>query len=53
MDAPADGDLTPIRVPVSLTAALVITGAVTVVLGVFPYLVTRVTENVTLLGLGG
>jgi NADH-quinone oxidoreductase subunit N len=53
MEAPIDGDVTPIRVPVSLTAAMAITGVVTVVLGVFPYLVTRVTENVTLLGIGG
>jgi NADH-quinone oxidoreductase subunit N len=53
MEAPVDGDVSPIRVPVSLTAAMAITGVVTVVLGVFPYLVTRVTENVTLLGLGG
>jgi NADH-quinone oxidoreductase subunit N len=53
MEAPPHGDVTPIRVPVSLTAAMAITGAVTVVLGVYPYLVTRVTENVTLLGLGG
>ena len=53
MEAPVDGDVTPIRVPVSLTAAMAITGVITVVLGVFPYLVTRVTEHVTLLGLGG
>jgi NADH-quinone oxidoreductase subunit N len=53
MEAPVDGDVTPIRVPFSLTAAMAITGIATVVLGVFPYLVTRVTENVTLLGLGG
>lgn len=53
MEAPPDGDVTPIRIPVSLTAAMAITGIVTVVLGVFPYLVTRVTENVTLLGIGG
>ena len=53
MEEPVDGDVTPIRVPVSLTAAMAITGVITVVLGVFPYLVTRVTEHVTLLGLGG
>lgn len=53
MEAPVDGDVTPIRVPVSLTAAMAITGIATIVLGVYPYLVTRVTENVTLLGLGG
>jgi NADH-quinone oxidoreductase subunit N len=50
-DAP-DGDVTPIRVPVSITAALGITVAVTLVFGVFPYLVTRLTQDVTLLGLG-
>jgi NADH-quinone oxidoreductase subunit N len=53
MEPAPDGDLTPIHVPVSLTAAMAITGIVTVVLGVFPYLVTRVTENVTLIGIGG
>lgn len=46
------GDRSPIRVPVSLSAALTITVVVTVVFGVAPYLVTRLTENVTLLGLG-
>lgn len=50
-DAP-DGDVTPIRVPLSITAALGITTAVTLVFGVFPYLVTRLTQDVTLLGLG-
>jgi NADH-quinone oxidoreductase subunit N len=50
-DAPL-GDRSPIRVPVSLNAALAITVVVTVVLGVAPYLVTRLTENVTLLGIG-
>ena len=53
MEEPVDGDVTPIRVPFSLTAAMAITGVITVALGVFPYLVTRVTEHVTLLGLGG
>jgi len=53
MEPPPLDDVTPIRVPVSLSAAIAITGVVTVALGVFPYLVTRVTENVTLLGLGG
>ncbi|WP_334142373.1 NADH-quinone oxidoreductase subunit N [Rhabdothermincola sp.] len=50
-DAPL-GDRSPIRVPVSLNAALAITVVVTIVLGVAPYLVTRLTENVTLLGIG-
>jgi NADH-quinone oxidoreductase subunit N len=53
MEPPPHGDVAPVHVPVSLTAAMAITGVITVVLGVFPYLVTRVTENVTLLGLGG
>ena len=53
MEPAPDGDVTPIRVPVALTAAMAITGVVTIALGVFPYLVTRVTENVTLLGVGG
>ena len=42
MEDPPDGDVTPIRVPVSLTAAMAITGVITVALGVFPDLVTRV-----------
>jgi NADH-quinone oxidoreductase subunit N len=50
-DAP-DGDVAPIRVPVSLNAALAITVVITVAFGVLPSLVTRLTENVTLLGLG-
>jgi NADH-quinone oxidoreductase subunit N len=53
MEAPPDGDVSPVHVPLSLTAAMAITAVVTIVLGVFPYLVTRVTEHVTLLGLGG
>jgi NADH-quinone oxidoreductase subunit N len=53
MEEPPDGDRTPIRVPVSLSAAMAITVALTLVVGVVPYLVTRLTENVTLLGLGG
>jgi NADH-quinone oxidoreductase subunit N len=50
-DAP-DGDVAPIRVPVSLNAALAITVAVTVAVGVLPALVTNLTENVSLVGLG-
>jgi NADH-quinone oxidoreductase subunit N len=52
MEEAPDGDVTPIRVPFSITAALGITVAVTLVFGVFPYLVTRLTQDVTLLGLG-
>jgi NADH-quinone oxidoreductase subunit N len=53
MEPPPLGDVTPIRVPVSLTAAMVITAIITIALGVYPAAVTRMTENVTLLGLGG
>lgn len=52
MEEPPDGDRTPVRVPVSLSAAMAITVAATLVLGVAPYLVTKLTENVTLLGIG-
>ncbi len=50
-DAP-DGDVAPIRVPVSLNAALAITVAITIAFGVLPALVTNLTENVSLVGLG-
>jgi NADH-quinone oxidoreductase subunit N len=49
-DAP-DGDVSPIAVPVSLRAALIITVVVTIGLGVAPAIVTRLTEGVSLLGL--
>ena len=51
-DAP-DGDVTPIRVPWSLTAALVLTVGVTLVWGVLPGLVTHFTDPITLLAVGG
>lgn len=53
MDEVPDGDRTPIRVPVSLRAAVIITAVLTLVVGVFPAAFTRFTEGVTLLGLGG
>ena len=53
MDEAPDGDRTPIRVPASLGAAIGITAVLTLAIGVFPAMVTRFTENVTLLGLGG
>lgn len=53
MDEAPDGDRTPIRVPASLAAAIGITAVLTLAIGVFPAAVTRFTENVTLLGLGG
>jgi NADH-quinone oxidoreductase subunit N len=46
-----DGDTTPIRVPASLTAALVLTGAVTLVVGVLPSLLTHFTDPITLLSI--
>ena len=52
MEDPVDGDVTPIKVPVSLSIALALTVAVTLLFGVAPGLVTHFTENVTLLGLG-
>jgi NADH-quinone oxidoreductase subunit N len=42
-----DGDVTPIRVPVSLTVALVLTVGVTLIWGVFPAAVTHFTDTVS------
>jgi len=47
-----DGDTTPIRVPASLTAALVITVGVTLVFGIVPGVVTHFTDPISLLALG-
>ncbi len=52
MDDAPDGDRTPIRVPASITAALVITVGVTMVFGILPGAVTHFTDPITLLGLG-
>jgi NADH-quinone oxidoreductase subunit N len=51
MDDVPDGDTTPIRVPASLTAALAITVAVTLVFGVFPGAVTHFTDPINLLAI--
>jgi NADH-quinone oxidoreductase subunit N len=50
-DAP-DGDVTPIRVPVSLTIALVLTVAITMIYGIVPGVVAHFTDSVNLLTLG-
>ncbi|HEY5156056.1 MAG TPA: NADH-quinone oxidoreductase subunit N [Acidimicrobiales bacterium] len=50
-DAP-DGDRTPIRVPASLTIALVLTVTVTLVYGVIPGVVAHFTDSVSLVTLG-
>jgi NADH-quinone oxidoreductase subunit N len=52
MNPVPDGDMTPIRVPFSLVAALGITVVATVVLGVIPGAVTHVSD-VTILVAGG
>ena len=52
MDDAPDGDVSPIKVPWSLTAALAITVAVTLVAGVLPGLVTHFTDPITLLAVG-
>ncbi len=52
MDDVPDGDTTPIRVPTSITAALVITAAVTLVIGVVPGVLTHFTDPINLLALG-
>jgi NADH-quinone oxidoreductase subunit N len=48
-----DGDVTPIRVPGSLQAALAITGILTVVFGVLPGLISRYGELTDLAGAFG
>ena len=39
-----DGDTTPVRVPPGLSGAILLSGAVTIVLGVLPHLVTDITS---------
>lgn len=51
MDEAPDGDRTPIKVPASLSFALIITVAVTLVWGVFPGALTHFTDHVTLFSL--
>ncbi len=47
-EEPIDGDVTPIRVPVSLTIALSLTVMVTLLWGVYPAAVTHFTDTVHL-----
>jgi len=49
MDDPVDGDVTPIKIPVPLRAAVLITGIATIVLGVLPGLVARLSDGATFL----
>ena len=51
-DEAPDGDVTPIRVPASLLAAVGLTAFATLIFGVLPGLLDNVTD-VSLLGLGG
>lgn len=51
IDAPPAGDVAPLRVPVSLIAAVGITLALTLVIGVYPQALTRFTGAETLLSL--
>jgi NADH-quinone oxidoreductase subunit N len=46
-DAP-DGDLTPVKVPVSLGTVLVVTAVATVAIGIYPGLVTRFSDSTCL-----
>jgi NADH-quinone oxidoreductase subunit N len=48
MEDAVDGDLTPIRVPVSLTISLVLTVGITIVYGIYPAAVTHFTDTVKL-----
>ncbi len=51
-DAP-DGDVTPIRVPASLAAAMALTAFATVAFGVMPRIVDNVSDVTLLVGVGG
>ena len=48
MEPVPDGDLTPIKVPVSLGTVLVITAVATLAVGVYPGLVTRFSDSTCL-----
>jgi NADH-quinone oxidoreductase subunit N len=48
MDPAPDGDVSPIRVPVSLRAAVTLTAVITLVIGVYPGVVTHFTDSVCL-----
>ncbi len=52
-DEAPDGDVAPVRVPASLSSALVLTVAATIVFGVLPGLVGDVTKVSLLAGVGG
>ncbi|MCU1496653.1 MAG: nuoN [Acidimicrobiales bacterium] len=45
MDDTADGDLTPVAIPVPLRAAVLLTGVATIVLGVLPFLVADIADG--------
>jgi len=47
MDDVPDGDVTPIRVPIALTAVISIAAAATVVVGVYPQLVSHLASHAT------
>jgi NADH-quinone oxidoreductase subunit N len=47
-DPVPDGDTTPIRIPLSLRAAVVITAVLTIAIGVYPGLVTRLSDSTNL-----
>jgi hypothetical protein len=50
-DAP-DGDRTPIRVPASISIALVLTVTITLIYGIVPGVVAHFTDSVSLVTLG-
>jgi len=52
MEEAPDGDRTPIRVPASLSIALVLTVTVTLVYGIVPGVVAHFTDTVNLVTLG-
>jgi NADH-quinone oxidoreductase subunit N len=47
-DPVPDGDMTPIKVPFSLGSALVITAVLTLAIGIYPGLVTRLSDSTSL-----
>jgi NADH-quinone oxidoreductase subunit N len=52
MDEVPDGDRTPIRIPSSIRASLVITVGVTMLVGVLPSVLTHFTDSISLLSIG-
>jgi NADH-quinone oxidoreductase subunit N len=53
MDPAPDGDVAPIRVPISLRAAVTLTAVITLAIGIYPGAVTHFTESACLSSVAG